>query len=104
MLLGDYFGSDTWRNWGQFGSCESFKGSSPTLSTTVHGDFWRGGDVNGSVPEIELTAAFVDGHVETYLSGDVVSMEVSENHDGSPPPFPQAVGKGKFYIPRVGLP
>jgi len=104
MLLGDYFGSDMWRNAGQYGSCDSFKKARVTQSTDVHADFWTGGSIYKAVPEIRLTAAFVDGHVESYLSTEVVKMEVSRNQDGSPPPFEEQFKKGNFYIPLVGLP
>ncbi|MCF7955114.1 MAG: type II secretion system GspH family protein [Phycisphaerae bacterium] len=103
MLMGDYFGSDTWRNIGEYGSCESFKGAGVTASYPVFSDFNSGGDITRKPPEIKLNAVFTDGHVETYDSSDVVTLEVAQRWDGKLP-FDPLIRKGKFYLPRSAMP
>jgi len=103
LLLSDYFGSDSWRNLGEYGSCESFDGARDAGSNSLFAEFYTGGDISQAPPKIKLNAAYTDGHVESYDSSDVVTLEVSRSWDGSTP-FPQAIGKGKFYLPRSSMP
>lgn len=103
MLLSDYFGSDTWRNIGEYGSCEAFKGAAETSSYPVSSAFYSGGDILRDPPQINLNAVFTDGHVESYSSSDVVTLEVSNSWDGRVPHDPM-VRKGKFYLPRSAMP
>jgi prepilin-type processing-associated H-X9-DG protein len=103
MLVSDYFGSDTWRNPGQYGSCEMFKGSRIIGSNCLFTDFYSGGDILDPPPEVKLNAGFTDGHVESYTSSDVVTLEVSDRWDGKGS-FHPVIGKGKFYLPRSSMP
>ncbi|MCF7954574.1 MAG: prepilin-type N-terminal cleavage/methylation domain-containing protein [Phycisphaerae bacterium] len=103
MLLSDYFGSDTWRNIGKYGSCESFKNATVTASYPLYSDFYSGGDISRPPPEVKLNAVFTDGHVDSYDSSDVVTLEVSQRWDGTFP-FDPIIRKGKFYLPRSAMP
>ena len=103
MLLSDYFGSDTWRNPGEYGSCEVIRGSRKISSYPLFSDFYSAGDISSPPPEIKLNAVFIDSHVESYDSSDVVTLEVSQRWDGKKP-FDPIIRKGKFYLPRSAMP
>ncbi len=104
ILISDYFGSDTWRNQGEYGSCESFGGASIAGRNSLFTDFYTGGNISLDPPEIKLNAAYTDGHVESYTSSDVVTLEVCRRKNGKLIPFHSAIGKGKFYLPRSSMP
>ena len=103
MLISDYFGSDTWRNPGQYGSCEIIKGSRVIGSNSLFTDFYSGGNILDNPPEVKLTAGFTDGHVESYTSSDVVTLEVSNEWNGKGSPLPE-LRNGKLYLPRSSMP
>lgn len=103
ILVSDYFGSDTWRNWGEYGTCENFAGANITASNSLFSSFYTGGDISEPPPAFKLNAVYTDGHVESYSSLDVVTLEVSQNRDGTRP-FGQLIGKGKFYLPKSSMP
>lgn len=103
MLLSDYFGSDTFKNKGEYGSCEIIKGAAKIGPYPLHSDFYSGGDISRDPPEIKLSAVFTDTHVESYDSSDVVTLQVSETWDGKVP-FGNDIGKGNFYLPRSAMP
>ncbi|MBW8014899.1 MAG: type II secretion system protein [Planctomycetes bacterium] len=103
MVISDYFGSDTWRNRSQFGSCEVFNKSGITSSSNILTDFWTGGDISQSPPIIKLRASFTDGHCQTYDSSEVVTLQVSKDRNGTDP-YDRNIGKGEFYLPIIALP
>jgi len=46
MILSDYFGSDTWRNPGEYGSCETIKDGKKIASYPLYSDFYSAGDIS----------------------------------------------------------
>lgn len=112
LLVSDYFGFGHWRNklvyggYKAYGSCEKFKAASVTPGTPVSSAFWSlrpdSTDVTPSPPDIELHAAYTDGHIERYCSSDVITMKVSQTPDGSVP-YPEYPGPGDFYLPEKAL-
>jgi type II secretory pathway pseudopilin PulG len=114
LLVSDYFGFGHWRNklaygdYRAYGSCERFsRGASVTPGTSVSSAFWsrHTGNVDTALNplDIELHAAYSDGHVERYSPVDVITMKVSQTPDGSVP-YPDDLGPGDFYLPKNALP
>jgi len=103
LLVSCYFGYDHWRSRGAYGSCEKLKGGEITPGTEVSSAYWSlPADVNSPMPTVRLSAAYTDGHVESFSSPDVVPMRVSIESDGSVP-YLEGVGPGYFLLPRSGL-
>lgn len=112
LLVSDYFGYGHWRNkfaYGDhkaYGSSERFKAAAVTPGTEVSSAFWSRhiDDPNISLGtlDIELHAAYADGHVECYSPPDVIKMKVSKTPDGSVP-YPDDLGPGDFYLPLKAL-
>jgi type II secretory pathway pseudopilin PulG len=122
LLVSDYFGFGHWRNkfiygdYKAYGSCERFKAASITPGTPVSSAFWscRADEATpGYAPasnanklrsfDIELHAAYTDGHVECYLPLQTIVMKVSQTPDGSAA-YPADLGPGDFYLPENALP
>jgi prepilin-type processing-associated H-X9-DG protein len=110
LLISDYFGYGHWRNeltYGSrnaYGSCEKMADADITKGTPVACDFWSLLNTDNGTPlnslHFTLNAGYVDGHVEKFLPGDVVTMKVSMTPDGQIP-YPDNVGPaGIIYIPR----
>lgn len=111
LLVSDYFGYGHWRNKFLYGStnaygcCEKFKSAAVTPGTSVSSDFWSYPDVDGitlDTLQVELHAAFTDGHVETYTPAETIPMQVSITPDGGTP-YPARMGPGIFYLPKLAL-
>ncbi len=112
LLVSDYFGFGHWRNklvYGDhkaYGSSERFKGASITPGTPVSSPFWSrhadNADVNQRPSNIELHAAYTDGHVECFSPSQTITMKVSQTPDGSVP-YPDDLGPGDFYLPENAL-
>ncbi len=103
LLVTDYFGYDSWRTPGAYGSCENFKGADITPETWLLSANWsRIADPNFPAPDVKLQAGYIDGHVESYSTSDAVLMEVSITADGATP-YPPGVGPGTFYLPPAAL-
>lgn len=112
LLVSDYFGLGHWRNtliyddYKAYGSCERFKAASITPGTNVSSAFWsrQADDPNITLDklDIELHAAYTDGHVERYSPAETIKMEVSKTPDGSVP-YPADLGPGDFYLPENAL-
>jgi len=113
LLVSDYFGFGHWRNeiaYGTseaFGSSVKFNGSSITPGTKASSAFWSlteaGGNTNLNKPNIKLHGGYVDGHVGSYFTADVIPMEVSFTTDGSVPyPGSYSTNPGIFYLPANG--
>lgn len=112
LLVSDYFGYGHWRNkliyndYKAYGSCERFKAASITPGTHVSSAYWsrQADDENISLDtlDIELHAAYTDGHVERYSPSDVITMKVSKTPDGTDP-YPADLGPGNFYLPENAL-
>jgi prepilin-type N-terminal cleavage/methylation domain-containing protein len=103
LLITDYFGYNSWRSPGLYGSCESFEAAKIIPETWLLSAFWTGKGADKSAPQIKLRAGYTDGHVETYDSTDVVAMRVSLTSDGRTP-YPDGVGPGIFYLPSKAVP
>ena len=105
LLLSDYFGYDHWANPGVYRSSERFKGASASAGTWVFASYWVGQKSNDGprppLPEVELQAAYIDGHVETFTPSDAIPMKMSLAADGSVP-YPEGLG-GVFYLPKNAL-
>jgi len=100
LLVSDYFGYDHWRSPGAFGSCEKFKSAAIIPETQLRSSYWSvGGDPNMAMPDVKLSAAYTDGHVESYKSSEVVPMKVSLTPEGVPP-YPDGAAGGIFFVPR----
>jgi type II secretory pathway pseudopilin PulG len=112
LLVSDYFGLGHWRNtliyddYKAYGSCEKFKAASITPGTNVSSAFWsrRADDPNITLDklDIELHAAYTDGHVECYSPSQTIIMKVSQTPDGSVP-YPSDLGPGDFFLPENAL-
>lgn len=112
LLVSDYFGFGHWRNsliyddYKAYGSCERFKPASVTPGTNVSSAFWsrRADNPNISLDklDIELHAAYTDGHVERYSPSEVITMKVSKTPDGTVP-YPDDLGPGDFFLPENAL-
>jgi type II secretory pathway pseudopilin PulG len=111
LLVSDYFGFGHWRNkfvygdYKAYGSCERFKAASITPGTLVSSAFWSCRAENGNtlrLLDIELHAAYTDGHVECYLPLQTIVMKVSQTPDGSAA-YPAELGPGDFYLPENAL-
>jgi len=99
LLVSDYLGYDHWRSPGAFGSCEKLKGAEVVPETQLLSAYWAvGGDPSLAMPNVKLSAAYTDGHVERYKSSDTVPMRVSMTPEGVPP-YPDGSG-GIFFLPR----
>jgi hypothetical protein len=112
LLVSDYFGFGHWRNkliygnYKAYGSCERFKSASVTPGTPVSSAYWsyRADDANINLHslDIELHAAYTDGHVECFSPSRTIIMKVSQTPDGSIP-YPDELGPGDFYLPENAL-
>jgi hypothetical protein len=112
LLVSDYFGFGHWRNkliygnYRAYGSCERFNAASITPGTTVSSPFWSrlAEDVNviQRSLDIELHAAYTDGHVECFSPSQTITMKVSQTPDGSVP-YPNDLGPGDFYLPEKAI-
>lgn len=113
LLVSDYFGFGHWRNklvygdYKAYGSCERFEAASVTPGTPVSSPFWSrfadDANINLRSLNIELHAAYTDGHVEYYSPSQTITMKVSQAQDGSVP-YPDYPGPGDFYLPENALP
>lgn len=105
LLVSDYFGYDHWRSPDAFGSCEKFDGADVVEETNRLSSYWtvEDDDPEESKPELTLRAGFIDGHVETYSSSDVVPMKISMTPEGAPPYPDSSSPGGIFYLPKSAL-
>ena len=90
-----------------YGSCETFTAADITGGTAVSSSYWScPGETEEQIllgpPEIQLRAGYVDGHVQSYTTEEVIEMKVSITSDGSAP-YPDGVGPGTFFLPRESL-
>ena len=77
LLVSDYFGYNHWRNLSAYSSCEKFAASSINEGTMLSSDYWSGEIADKpNAPEIKLRAGYTDGHIETFLSSDKLTMKV----------------------------
>jgi len=105
LLVSCYLGFNHWRNPESYVSCEKFAGAQVTEKAWVCSDYWwklKAADGESAVmPKIKLHGGYVDGHVGSYSSSDVVGMKVSVTSDGSKA-YPDGV-LGEFYLPTDGV-
>jgi prepilin-type N-terminal cleavage/methylation domain-containing protein len=104
LLVSDYFGYNHWRSKGCYGSCEKFAGASVTDGTVLSSAYWSGEVIaEPTAPEIKLRAGYADGHVETFMSSDTLTMKVIID-PGMALPYPNDIDSpGCFYLPRNAL-
>ena len=103
LLVSEYFGYDHFRSENSYSSCEKFSGVSITEGTLLSSAYWSRESVAGSdAPEIKLHAGYSDGHVETYLASDTVTMRVILMPETGEP-YPDDISPGCFYLPRNAL-
>ena len=103
LLVSDYFGYDHWRSKGSYSSCEKFAGSLITDGTVLSSAYWSGKVIDEPIaPEIKLRAGYADGHVETFLSSDTLTMKVIIDPETSEP-YSDDIGPGRFYLPTNAL-
>ena len=100
-LISDYLGYDHHRSRQSFSSCEPIPGASVTPGTPLSSAFWTrpAADViSPEPPEVNLNAAYVDGHVDPYTPDEAAAMRVIWKVDTSEP-YPPGLGPGRFYLP-----
>jgi prepilin-type N-terminal cleavage/methylation domain-containing protein len=106
LLVTDYFGYGHWRTRSQdgscaYGSCDKLTGASVVEETWLLSSWWKvQGDPNEGLSKTKIRAGFVDGHVSTYSSSELVPMKVSLSSTGVPPYPDGATSPGTFYIPK----
>ena len=106
LVVSCYFGYDHYRNRTVYGSCEKFGGAGVTEETWMDSAWWSGGSSDDGPDSIEIKprAAYMDGHVESYSSSDVVPMDVIKDPLTNEP-FERGigVGPGVFFLPHAAL-
>ena len=101
LLVTDYLGYDHWRSPSAFGSCDKLTGAEVVEETWLLSSYWAvKGDPNNGLPKTKVRAGFVDGHVATYNSSDLVPMKVSMTSAGVPPYPDGATSPGTYFIPK----
>jgi len=103
LLVSDYLGYNHWRSQGAYSSCEKFAGASITDGTQLSSAYWSGEVADEpNPPEIKLRAGYTDGHVETYMSSDTLTMKAIINPETGEP-YPDDIEPGRFYLPTNAL-
>lgn len=105
LLLTDYFGFNHHRSRNSYGSCHKFKGTIVTRGTMFSSAYWsrkRTAEDTLEGIDIQLNAAYTDGHVEKYGAADVETMKVIWKRNTNEP-YPEGIGPGHFFLPRAGL-
>ena len=103
LLVSCYFGYNCYRSPNAYGSCEKFKAASITPEQMVSSAYWSRLKSDNVVPEtinIRLSAAYTDGHVESFKASETVPMQVIKNRQFN---RPYTFGPGVFYLPKNGL-
>jgi prepilin-type N-terminal cleavage/methylation domain-containing protein len=104
LLVTDYLGYDHWRSPGAFGSCDKLTGANVVEETWLLSSFWAvKGDPNDDMPKARIRAGFLDGHVATYSTCDLVPMKVSMTAAGVPPYPDGATSPGTYFIPKHAI-
>jgi len=103
LLVSDYFGYNHWRSPGCYGSCDGLKGASVVEETWLLSAYWSI-DGDRAIDEIEVKprAGYTDGHVESYVPSQTVTMKVAITKDGTQP-YPDGIGAGDYYLPANSL-
>jgi len=105
LVMTCYFGYDHRRTPDAYGSCERLKGADLVPETLIESAWWSrsaSGGLDLSKININLHAAYIDGHVESYTPSEAVPMKAIMDR-ATKEPYPSGVGPGDFYIPRNGL-
>ncbi len=112
LLVSDYFGYGHWRHQQiydtceAYGSCEEFDDAQVTPGTLVSADFWSLLNESQSLSRkslsINLSAGYVDGHVEKYTAAETIPLQVAITADGSEY-YPSGSGPGDIYLPLNSL-
>ncbi len=106
LLVTDYLGYNHWRTLkafdaSGFGSCDKLAGAGVVEETWLLSSYWGvKGDVSAGLPRTKIRAGFVDGHVSTYNSDELVPLKVSLSSTGLPPYPDGDTSPGTYYIPR----
>ena len=103
LLVSDYFGYNHFRSPGSYGSCEKFAGVAITEGSLLSSAYWSCRGDGENMPDIKLRAGYADGHVETYLAADTLTMRVIRKPEIAEP-YPDDIdGPGRFYLPKTAL-
>ena len=104
LLVSDYFGYNHWRSKSSYSSCERFAASSITDGTVLSSAYWSGEVTDEpTAPEVKLRAGYADGHVQTFLSSDTLTMKVIMDMETGQP-FPDDIDSaGSIFLPRNAL-
>jgi prepilin-type N-terminal cleavage/methylation domain-containing protein len=98
MLVSDYLGYNHWRFPGTYAGCEVFNPSDIIPERMLSMSLWRSTEIN-TIPEIQIKAAFTDGHVESFRMNELIPLLVTDDPEGLQP-LPEMVGMGTIYLPR----
>lgn len=100
LLVSCYFGYDLYRSPDAYGSCEKFRGAGKVPEETASSAYWarvKSGSVDLNTIDVEIHAGYTDGHVDSYMPADVVTMKVIKDRSTLEP---YDYGPGEFYLPR----
>jgi len=113
VMLTDYFGYGhplndyAYGTCRAYGSCELLPEGGVTPGSPSSSDFWsiedRYKSITPDMIDVDLYAAYTDGHVEKYTPSEATEMRVSESYDGMRPQ-PISMSPGTFYLPRKAVP
>lgn len=108
LLVTDYLGYNHFRNPGAFGSCERFSHASIAEGTDISSAFWScpGEPVQEDLAKLDIqpSAGFVDGHVESFAPADTVGMRaILRPETGDPYDDDADFSPGIFFLPRAGI-
>ena len=103
LLVSDYFAYNHWRSRNSYSSCEMFGNSSIVEGTLLSSDYWScQEDTKSDLPQINLHAGYIDGHVEQFSYTDTFPLRVIIDPRKSEP-YPDDIAPGMFYLPRDAL-
>jgi prepilin-type N-terminal cleavage/methylation domain-containing protein len=101
LLVTDYLGYNHWRSPDAYGSCDKLAGASVVEETWLLSSYWAArSDPNAGLPDTKIRAGFVDGHVASFTSAELVPMKVSLSSAGAPPYPDGSTSPGTYYIPK----
>jgi len=104
VLLTDYLGYDHWRAPGQYISCEPLEKAEVVPETLLLSALWScKKDPIVDPPQVQLNAAFTDGHVEHFSSQDTIPMRVIKDRATATPYELTEPGPGIYFLPTAAV-
>ncbi|MGE5296187.1 MAG: type II secretion system protein [Solirubrobacterales bacterium] len=107
VLVTDYFGYDHSRNPNAYGSCERFRNATVIEGTDISSTFWsypgEGTPEELARLDIQPSAGYVDGHVDSFAPADTIPMRVILHPETGQPYDDADYAPGIFYLPRAGV-